>query len=441
MRGERFVGRPREELWTFQAGPFALRDDLLKLDRVYSFDVPEAVILYCTRGLEALATEAVHQLELEPSGNAFSNLELLRQTEVLSPIAAAWAHTLRRLGNDARHIRRICTSEDARLACLMLERWIHWFFCEFPGGLQLRCITTDECPLLLVDDHLHDLFSSFNNRDFDPTSLVVSLERTEDLAKVRCPALYSLLAEMLLDRRAHDLAESLLVGATSRFPADVRLLQLLALLHSHRGELEHALKVLEPLHANSGDDPETVSVMAGVRKRQWWSDPSNLQSLSKSHRLYRRAWDRSRHTNVYLGTNAATTALWLGRHSDSREIATDVCRRIDEQDATLARILPGWDPLSRYWRSISHSEAQVLLGDHAKARDHYLATFDRHRERKQNIEGTKRQLGLILTNLIGSSDVTGFLSGGWSTPSSARHCDGSGTAEPAAAPDGKGRRG
>ncbi len=98
----------------------------------------------------------------------------------------------------------------------------------------------------------------------------------------------------------------------------------MGLYFSRSGNLQEALKRLEPLYARYMDDGEMAGVTAGVYKRLWRSDKTDGKRLEQSHRAYRHGWDVSRQSNAYLGVNAAATALWLGRPEDAREIAAVV---------------------------------------------------------------------------------------------------------------------
>ena len=116
----------------------------------------------------------------------------------------------------------------------------------------------------------------------------------------------------------------MLVRARSAHPADVRLKQLMGLYHSRVGEFKEALSYLEPLYEKYADDEETAGILGGIYKRCWQHEGTRTEWLVKSHKAYRRGWERSKFSNAYCGINAATTALWLGRSKESQEIAEKV---------------------------------------------------------------------------------------------------------------------
>src|SRR5690348_10406156 len=84
---------------------FALRDDLDRLDRVRGVGAPEAVVLYCTRILEAMARVLVKPFHA-PSRELANNINYLRDYCALPVLLQPWLDQLRKLGNDARHAGR-----------------------------------------------------------------------------------------------------------------------------------------------------------------------------------------------------------------------------------------------------------------------------------------------------------------------------------------------
>ena len=61
----------------YETRHFALRDDLGRLERVYSIGAHEASVLYCSRILECLVSDAITRLNLEPTPILLSNLAML----------------------------------------------------------------------------------------------------------------------------------------------------------------------------------------------------------------------------------------------------------------------------------------------------------------------------------------------------------------------------
>jgi hypothetical protein len=157
------------------------------------------------------------------------------------------------------------------------------------------------------------------------------------------------------------------------------------------------------LWARFKDDDETAGITAGVCKRLWLADRSKQEWLVKSHRLYLHGWERSKHTNAYLGINAATTAVWLDRREEARPVAEGVRLLLQRRAAALAKHPHNPDLALNYWDQVTLAEAELLLGDGEAARRTYHHAFDSHPEQRDNIAVSRKQLAEIL-RALGSSD-------------------------------------
>jgi tetratricopeptide (TPR) repeat protein len=407
--------RPLERLvpavGEFETEHFHLKEDLDHLDKVRRVDAPEAVILYCARILEALAAAALRTVKLEPSPNVYANLDALQQYNLLPTATRHWAHALRRAGNLVRHIRSRVQPGDAELAVLFVERWLDWFFRTFRYGHQLPSLTRDGEPLGLgASASLRALLGALEDLDQNLHTVLRHVHAGLSGDWLQTPALPAALAEMLLDCGRHADARTVLDAALKEFPDDLRLRLFLGLYWSRTGNLEESLRCLEPLHEQYKDDDQAAGITAGVYKRRWLQDPSHREWLEKSQRAYRQGWERSKKMNAYLGINAATTALWLGRPAESRQVAEEVRRLLNARIAALAERLTDPDLQLNYWDQVTLAEAEMLLGDLAAARRHYRAAFATHAEQQRaNIEVSQKQLGEVLRLQGISDDVSVFL--------------------------------
>jgi tetratricopeptide (TPR) repeat protein len=347
----------------FQAGPFVLQEELVRLGRVRRVDAAEAVILYCSRILEALAAAALRSVPLETSSNLFSNLDNLRHYSLLDNTTLSWAHALRRIGNAVRHLHQQVQTADAELAILLLERWLAWFFCTFPCGPRLVGLTRDERAFRLADlDELRTLVQMLEELDRHMDMWLHRINEGLPPALVRNAVLPAVLVEMLLERDRYAEARAVLDGAQAVVPHDLRLRQLNGLYWSRTGQLDEARRCLEPLMGQFPDDEETTGIAAGLYKRLWFQDKTQADWLAKAHRAYRRGWVRSRKTNAYLGINAATTALWHGQPAEARRLAADVARLLRQRQDTLQRHAGTLNVELNCWDEITLAEALVLLG-------------------------------------------------------------------------------
>jgi tetratricopeptide (TPR) repeat protein len=378
---------------------FSVADDLDRLERVRRVQAPEATVLYCARILEVLAADALTAIEMASRPNVFGNLELLESLNLIPTATRHWAHALRRLGNLVRHIHRRILPEDAELGVHFLERWLEWFFHGFRYGQRLPALTRDAAPLgLSADAELHATMRLLEAEDADLGAAARQMDPGLGGRLPVTPTLPAVLAELLLDRGDHASAEALLRAALARFPDDLRLRQLQGLYFSRTGRLQEALAWLEPLYEEHGDDGETAGITAGAYKRAWFEVRSRQDWLESSHRAYRQAWKKSKQSNGYLGINAATTSLWLGRPAESCKIAETVSELLRSQMAALAKFSGDEDLAFNFWQHMTLAEADLLLGRLPEAQDRLRRTIERYGDRQRsNIDVAQRQFDAILS--------------------------------------------
>jgi len=390
---------------------FRLADDLVRLERVRSVEAPEAAVLYSARVLEALAADALAAIDLPPSASLFSNLGTLESLNLIPAATSNWAHALRRMGNLVRHIHSRVETEDAELGGLFLERWLEWFFGGFRYGHRLTALTVDGIPFGLSNDaNSRELMHLLEADGADLAAAIQRMDPNFGGKLPTSPTLPAVLVELLLNRGDHAAAEGLLVATLELFPDDLRLRQLQGLYLSRTGRLSEALDWLEPLHRQYRDDEETAGITAGVYKRAWFKDPARLDWLESSHRAYRQAWGKSKHSNSYVGINAATTSLWLGRPDESRKTAQVVRESLLSQSAALSKFSSDQDLAFNFWQQMTFVEADLLLGDLTAARDRFRRIEERNGDRQRSsIEVARKQFDAIVRAMGPSFGTTEFL--------------------------------
>jgi tetratricopeptide (TPR) repeat protein len=395
-------GRFHPDVIAFQAATFRLAEDLADLEGVAQVQAHTAVLFYAARILEGLAADALRRLGLAPPGSVFSALETLHRLDLLRPAERTWAHALRRLGNQARHLQRHVEPADATLAYHLLERWLDWFFRRYPLGPRLPGLTPagERCwPEL--DPGIGRLMAELEQEGPGLPALAQAPALTQ------APTLPAVLAELLLDRDAADAAAAVLDQAQARFPDDPRLRQLRGLWLSRAGRLEEALHVLRPLAAADPQDEETVGILAGVYKR-CAAQGSGRPWLERAYRSYRQGW-RLQRANTYLGINAAATAFWLGE-PPAAEIAAAVRRELEARAATLAA--PGRAGLSLgLWDQLALAEAFLIEGRLDQARHHYARARRDHPHQAGSLAVGFDQLRRHLRHLGLPDDPEAFLRG------------------------------
>jgi hypothetical protein len=360
-------------------GSYRLGDDLDALDRVYRAEAPEAVVFYAARTLEALTANALFRQGLGTSASPQAGLDLLAEYNLLPLPASYWAHGLRRLGNDVRHLRRRLAGGDPDVAVLFVERWLSWFFCQFALGPHLPAVTADGSALVWAGDNdLRRLLLRLEGVHRDAVAIRLEVPAaTLPAGFARSPVIPAAVIEMLLDAGDHEAAGELLEQVQTRFGGDLRLQQLRALYRSRTGDLEAARQTLEELQRSERwPDGETDGILAGVYKRLWLADPEQGRTwLDRSHQTYFAAWQESGGRNAYLGINAAATALWLDRPDEARSLAEVVRQLLRQRRAALdSRAGGSRQPLS-YWDQVTLAEAELILGHHDEAQALYAAAF------------------------------------------------------------------
>jgi tetratricopeptide (TPR) repeat protein len=391
------LARLASEVLEYVSPPFVLKDDLKRLDAVSRAGAPEAVILYSARILEALAGDALRKVGQPPSTNVFSNLQVLEHLNRVSTASLYWAHALRRLGNAVRHIDSRVGPDEAVVSTAFAEGWLDWFFCRFSHGHRLPGLTRDQKPVGLCGaEELRIVMRSLE----EIGSGGPNVEEIEGKRTFRnTPVLAGVLADILLSRKEHEDAFRVLQAGLLQFPDDLRLRQLMGLYWSHEEKLDKALEWLEPLYAQFPDDDETAGITAGVYKRLWQANRSNVADLDKSHRAYRGAWKKSGRKNAWLGINAATTALWLDRREEYRRLAQEVADLLQGRAVSLPADLRAPRLAFNYWDQVTLAEAQLLLGDWPTAQQTYQDAFNRHADRRGDIEVTRKQRDEIIKAL------------------------------------------
>jgi len=343
---------------------------------------------------------------VEPKAHVFANLSQLKDFNLMPRATEYWAHSLRRLGNDARHLLRKVEGVDAELALLLAERWIDWFFRKLKSGPRLEgSLRTDDRALALAEDAelrpIMEELERFASTDRDDSS--VNEAKTRERPQFfLAPILPAVLAETWINRKLYRRARALLTQALDAFPDDLRLRQLMGLAWSRDGETKKALEWLEPLVTGRDlNDPETAGILSGVYKRLWTASGDDSY-LVKTNRMYRDAYKRTKRTNAYLGINAAATSMWLGKCDEADVLAAEVRDLLLERRSAakekLGEGILGLDD----WDKLTLAEAHFLRGEFADAR---LAYADRAFDEGMR-EIADRQLDIHLGHMGLSSSVS-----------------------------------
>lgn len=385
---------------------FSLQEDLNRLRAVTSIGALEATVFYAGRILEGIVRKALATLSIDPSRYLLNNLLLLEQLNLLPRVTCYWAHALRRLGNDVRHLQRPVGSADSTLALVLIERLLAWYLQAFPDSH--RSLQRDESLLDLGGPpQLREVVEALEKPNADPLQFSRELFDGRRNCLLSAPVLPAVLVQILVECGYTQEAEAVLEAALKKFSDDTRLRQLMGLCLSRSGKLREALQWIEPLSEQSLDDPETAGIHAGVHKRMW-QEGHDLCHLAKAQRIYFESWLRSRSSNAYVGVNAAAALLWLGRETESRFLAAECVVLLERRIHLLQRISE--DRNLRTWDSLAFAEALFLAGNLEKSRSTYQCSIASVSKETSDVKVALEQLCIDLQALGLDADAEDFLS-------------------------------
>ncbi|MBV8775857.1 MAG: tetratricopeptide repeat protein, partial [Alphaproteobacteria bacterium] len=256
---------------------YDLDRDLSAIDRALNADMPEAVIFYCGRALEVTSARAVAALNLDPGNQVFANLDTLERLSLIPRPALYLGHALRRLSNDARHILRPLSAQDADFAALCLGPWLQWYMEDYARGPQRGTRFAIDSPL--ATGSVADVLALLRDAlaaDEDVSEKLVGLcdDRVAQL-----PALSAMAAEALISWGQTDAALSVLTRARAQVPDDLRVSQLYALARRRAGHPDEAVALLKTLASKYSEDEETLGITAGALKSWWESGHGPVNAL------------------------------------------------------------------------------------------------------------------------------------------------------------------
>lgn len=375
---EAFALDPR--VLDFRAGPCHLRSELARLEAVRQAGAYEAGVFYAARILEVTTLFTLQDLELDASYNTFHNLAVMESVGLLAGADIYTGYALRQLGNAARHVLAPVAGPDLDAGLSFLAGWLDWFFVRRPTGPRLISVTDGGEPWRPARTRAGRLVAVVLDQIADegaPTQGVV-----EDVidgagtASVSQRTLLALVAESLVESGALARAREFLRRARELAPTDPRLREIEALRLRRQGDHSAAIDLLAPHVEGGHGDEESVGILAAALKARAEAEARG-EDMVRAHELYRRAWRRSQHRNTWLGVNAATTALFLGRHDVARTHAAKVRTILEERERVLLR-RAGTAATLPYYFQASLAEALLLEGDEEGARRRYRIAIATH---------------------------------------------------------------
>ncbi len=347
---------------------FDLNKDLEQLKKVAEVNATEAVVFYTGRVLEATSTYCVTQLGEKAKSNVFANIEYINDYNLLDSITRHWAHALRRLANQFRHILKPTEKYDGHIAIILLDVWLDWLVKEShlvdPNTNAFSLLETSQNEIIKQFQWVSEWLEHKN---------LSQIEIEDNSTLLQQPVFASVICEELINKKEITKASKYLKTALEFHPEDLRLNQLKGLLLSRTGRLKEAEILLRSLLKQVPNDDETVGILAGVIKKLWQNGDKNR--LTNWGKLYRKGWELSKHRNTYLGINTATFYLWSGDNSASTQTANDIVKLYQQREKILKEKLNVTTNVMDYWDHATLAEAMLLAGLTNQAEQSYIALF------------------------------------------------------------------
>lgn len=358
-----------ENIWSkIQSDNFCLKSDLEQLKNVSDINAIEAMVFYSGRVLEATSNFCVTQLGEKAKSNVFANIEYINDFNLLDETTRHWAHALRRLANQFRHILKPTEENDGAISIILLNMWLDWLI----NRSHLVEISKQKIPPLAqrnekIGQQFEAIVQWLQHKKIDQ----IDSEKVNPLLEQ--PVFASVICEELINTREFDTASNFLDQALASHPNDLRLKQLKGLYLSRTGKLEQAEILLRQLLKQFPSDDETIGILAGVIKKSWQAGAND--KFNQWGKLYFKGWKLSKQRNTYLGINAATFSLWSGDHESSRTIALSIIETYSIRERILKQKLNVQTEQMDYWDLATLAESYLLAGDIDNAEKRYAQLF------------------------------------------------------------------
>jgi tetratricopeptide (TPR) repeat protein len=347
---------------------FRLAVDLQQLKKVAEIEATEAMVFYCGRVLEATSNYCAVQLGERAKSNVFANIEYINDFNLLDENTRHWAHALRRLANQFRHILKPTEDNDGDISVILLDMWMTWLL------NRSQLVEKNTIPFEPISNQQQRIYSQFSAlSDWLQHKQLEKLTGHDASDYLVQPVFASVICEELINQQDYTIANNFLNQALEQHPNDLRLQQLSGLLLSRTGKLQSAESKLRRLLKQFPNDDETIGILAGVIKKLWQN--GDQDKLSQWGKLYVKGWKQSKQRNTYLGINAATYSLWSGDNQASQSIAQSIIETYASREKILRERLHHSTQQMDYWDLATLAESYLLAGDIEQAEEHYQKLF------------------------------------------------------------------
>ena len=193
----------------------------------------------------------------------------------------------------------------------------------------------------------------------------------------------------LLDQGAPWDAGDAFREAFAEFPEDAELLFWGALAHARAGAGHQAASLLDRAQLAARDDHRLLTEILSLRGRLWKDRLVRAADETTRHDVARRARDaylaaHALRGDTFPGINAATLSMLMGDRSAALALARQI----------LERLAAKREPLD-VWEQATQGEAQLLLGDMARARGSYAAACAQAHRDVGSVAAMRRQMKLL----------------------------------------------
>ena len=347
---------------------FDLDNDISQLKKVVEVNATEAVVFYTGRILEATSTFCVTRLGEKAKSNVFANIEYINDYNLLDNQTRNWAHALRRLANQFRHILKPTDENDGRIAIILLDIWLDWLL------KKSKLLESNTKPFSLLEDTHDEIAQQFNwISEWLEHKNLNKIEIESNPTILHQPVFASVICEELINRKEMLKVSKFLNVALQHNPDDLRLNQLKGLLLSRTGRLKQAEQLVRKLLKQAANDDESIGILAGIIKNSWRN--GDQERLNQWGKLYLKGWELSKQRNTYLGINAAAFCLWSGDLNSSKKIAKNIVKLYIHREKVLKDILNISTEQMDYWDHATLAEAYLLSGSIKTAEKKYHSLF------------------------------------------------------------------
>lgn len=210
------------------------------------------------------------------------------------------------------------------------------------------------------------------------------------------PEIYRSAGRFLIGRGDNILAQEILSEARRlRTGEDAVMDYLLALALARSGALERAGEIANQVQVTGVTDLDLLEDMLSLPGRIYKDLARSARTPEQREQHLRGAFEaystafRQTHGG-FPAINAATMALLLGRATEARTLAR-TANAAAEQELQIQH-----DPIKRGWSLATQGEAALILGDLARAEQHYRGAAESMSQNYGNIASMRRQARLIL---------------------------------------------